>query len=693
MEHDPHGTSRPSEGLAPPLGIAEAGSNISEKSDSTKDKKNKKKKDALVLGSTAVTPGLSKELAGRAETLTNFQKLLRGDPSARAAVLGLPGAVEVKKTDEHGEIQPVSAAVVKVKTADDTAPGAETQQGTGQAGEAASQLDGKDSIDGAREPGETDRVKLATEESADRTDKPVESDSPLADVISLEEYRQAKQAKSSKENQPPIYGDAYSQAEYNVAVGDDAPPPTPPPATFWLGHQGAQRGDRVPGTPGMHQGSGGESGGSDEPVYPNFGSGLGGPAGYGAAPEMPSSAAYGPAERFAASDTEPTGRYRDNDPAGRPGAASAEQMADTLPLPAIPHVTPELADRPDPNRPESSNGFVPAAAAIGLNSMDRKPAVPHIPTGFERTPADVSRAAWRGLVIGWFIGRHGKNKAIKRAVSAVQQRQQPKASGAQVPGKPHGVSMRPLEATPPYGSAAAASAPAAYERTSPNASPPPFRETFRPEAAEQSAGVAPQQPAERVATTLQLSEALAAPAAAALSSAGERRGGRAIVEAPAADAVLGARSERAIGKAELKQLAKAIRVDGVSLQEIYNSKQIDDEGLRAVIDMHLRGGDIQKQLTQEIIEKQKMFERDPFNRKRSHGQVRKAISNASEKIAETSASLAKTSQQAAAKAGKSIASGTQKAQAKVAEGTETQLWSGIAAIVIIYAIILALLLV
>ncbi len=160
----------------------------------------------------------------------------------------------------------------------------------------------------------------------------------------------------------------------------------------------------------------------------------------------------------------------------------------------------------------------------------------------------------------------------------------------------------------------------------------------------------------------------------------------------------GAQSERSYGKLEIERLASTIMIDGISLKDIYESKQIDEEGLRAVVETHLRGGDIKKQLNMEIIEKQKSFERDPFNRKNNHkhshtaGNLRNTVSQASEKIVAQSVVIAKSTRKTATKAGKSLAESTLKAQEKLSEGSDTRRWTGVIAVVVIYTIILILLL-
>lgn len=69
-----------------------------------------------------------------------------------------------------------------------------------------------------------------------------------------------------------------------------------------------------------------------------------------------------------------------------------------------------------------------------------------------------------------------------------------------------------------------------------------------------------------------------------------------------------------LGKRDLMRLAKSIKIDGVRLKDIYAAQRIDEVGLRAIIDCYLRGGDIKQQLTEELLAKEQTYERDPFLR-------------------------------------------------------------------------------
>jgi hypothetical protein len=69
--------------------------------------------------------------------------------------------------------------------------------------------------------------------------------------------------------------------------------------------------------------------------------------------------------------------------------------------------------------------------------------------------------------------------------------------------------------------------------------------------------------------------------------------------------------EHALQRSELLGLAKSIRVDGVSVYEMFTAKRIDEEGLRRIIVSYLRGDELRQMIAGEVIRQQMKFERDP----------------------------------------------------------------------------------
>lgn len=66
-----------------------------------------------------------------------------------------------------------------------------------------------------------------------------------------------------------------------------------------------------------------------------------------------------------------------------------------------------------------------------------------------------------------------------------------------------------------------------------------------------------------------------------------------------------------LNRVELLALSEKIIVGGSSLRQIYETRLIGERGLRRLIAEHLKGGDIQKALRREIVEREIDFERDP----------------------------------------------------------------------------------
>lgn len=70
-------------------------------------------------------------------------------------------------------------------------------------------------------------------------------------------------------------------------------------------------------------------------------------------------------------------------------------------------------------------------------------------------------------------------------------------------------------------------------------------------------------------------------------------------------------SQTNMDRAELLAVAEAIRIDGVSVKEMFSANRIDEQGLRSIVIEFLRGRDVRRIVTQEVIREQLKFERDP----------------------------------------------------------------------------------
>lgn len=378
------------------------------------------------------------------------------------------------------------------------------------------------------------------------------------------------------------------------------------------------------------------------------------------------------------------------------GTADARYDTDSLETAASTGVPGGTLDMPLPTEAERHDLMRPSVEATagmaGTTGLAASAANRSMPTGYERTPADVSRAAAASFGLGYFVGRLRKNRAVRRAVDAAERR-----------FKVH----KPVAPAPVRGSAAAAQAVA-------NSYPANLNPNLTPAAGATIAerlAIHPQEPAlvdkvrlrtapkpewirsesllgavkaldvEKIRSSA-LTELLAAPAAVVAL--------KAMREKPLA--VSGARTEAALSRGDMLHLAKDIRIDGIPLREIYESKQIDEAGMRAVVETFLRGGDVARQTRIEVAETQKRFERDPFNRQRRHsgGGLKGAISTAASSVIEKGAELAKSTGQAASKAGQSIALGAKQSTDAVANSSEQQQWMSVGAVAVIWAAILLL---
>lgn len=69
-----------------------------------------------------------------------------------------------------------------------------------------------------------------------------------------------------------------------------------------------------------------------------------------------------------------------------------------------------------------------------------------------------------------------------------------------------------------------------------------------------------------------------------------------------------------LSRSQLLQLSEEIMIDGSSLRQIYETHLIGERGLRHLVAEYVHDGDLKQALRQEIIERERDFERDPAMR-------------------------------------------------------------------------------
>lgn len=69
-----------------------------------------------------------------------------------------------------------------------------------------------------------------------------------------------------------------------------------------------------------------------------------------------------------------------------------------------------------------------------------------------------------------------------------------------------------------------------------------------------------------------------------------------------------------LNRVELMALGEQIVIDGSNLRQLYETHLIGERGLRRLVAEHMKGGDLRKALRQEVLEREKDFERDPAMR-------------------------------------------------------------------------------
>lgn len=307
---------------------------------------------------------------------------------------------------------------------------------------------------------------------------------------------------------------------------------------------------------------------------------------------------------------------------------------------------------------------VEAATATATNTARSRTYPSPTPPGLQRNAADVSRAAWFGLGAGWFFGRRGKRKAVDNARnSGLAEGRAHAASQEAAAGTLRRLEAEPLHNYPQAAGGRVFVEAASFERSTAAA---------KPAIAAEKAVVAPQAEP-RLAPTPRTNES--APVAASM------------------------------GKRELLRVAKTIRIEGISLKDVFNAKRIDEAGMRSVVETYLRGGDVRQKLTQEVIAKEKSFEVDPLSRQYKLDSERQATSAAAP-TSDTAANVPEAevlpsaggTSEAPAPAPKPSGSKTALTAAsaastarRVVESGDSVTWLGVTAVVIIYSLIVMLL--
>jgi hypothetical protein len=325
-----------------------------------------------------------------------------------------------------------------------------------------------------------------------------------------------------------------------------------------------------------------------------------------------------------------------------------------------------------------------------------------IPPGYQRSPADVSRAAWTGLLAGWWIGRRGKRKAVERARQAGVKQGMETATARQPaperrrrsPESPYAaprLEAEPIHTYPTPETGRTIIQPISAEARNPLR--PPERQ---PDAAPSMAVAV----FERAVSHSALEQRVEASPAIKLAAA--KAAEMVVIRSP--ELAVGRGAERQLGKRELMRLSKDIKVDGVPLKEIYKANKIDEVGLRSVVDTYLRGGDVRQQLAEEIVVKEQTYERDPVLRHQRMIGERKVNSRAGggrrsggaggvgQTLAHALGSAAASTSNTARSAGRAIASGAKTAQRDIIDNSNTTDWLSVTAVVVLYSIILMLLL-
>lgn len=299
-------------------------------------------------------------------------------------------------------------------------------------------------------------------------------------------------------------------------------------------------------------------------------------------------------------------------------AAEAEEdapMATPPPQAATPPAQPSRPATVPPNRRQSSVlGAISTPVGAGYHHLNPLAAGPGAGASLRREHISLHDESFlapiAGAVVGYLIGRrHGRKKAEKQLVP-VQKKLEKRVEDLQQ-------DLYQKEQTIRQAARArlrAATAPVAEKRAH-----IAERRVPAPEA-QRLHGPAPAR--EQIGQMLVGAEAIAAGAALAFKPE--------LVRGPATPASVERiktdttklveqakvidKSVEHLSRSELMNLSDKIVIEGSSLRQIYETNLIGERGLRRLVAEHLRGGDLQKALRQEIVEREIDFERDPVMR-------------------------------------------------------------------------------
>ncbi|HEY1835477.1 MAG TPA: hypothetical protein VGG13_01515 [Candidatus Saccharimonadales bacterium] len=151
--------------------------------------------------------------------------------------------------------------------------------------------------------------------------------------------------------------------------------------------------------------------------------------------------------------------------------------------------------------------------------------------------------------------------------------------------------------------------------------------------------------------------------------------------------------ERQMRAPELFKLSQSIRVEGVSVAEMFAARRIDEEGLRRIVTEFLRGRNVEKIITEEVVRLQLKFELDPQLRRKRNLIGSVAAGKAAGHIKEQTKKLAdpKRTKRRAARLSAFARGSLHEAREIVDENPQAAKMVGGIAVALIYATILVLL--